>query len=119
MVAVCTVLPPPPRPPLDAAGGGWFSTVHTRPFPGALPAARPGAGAGAAPPALPESAHAPFLPGGPAAPEALPRRYAARARGLPVLDPRALGGRRGVPPRLFVAAELRAPPEGDAGRHRG
>src|SRR3989454_12302464 len=78
-----------------------------------------GAAAGAAPPDLLEYAHVPLLSGGPAVPEDLPRRHAARARGLPVLEPRALGGRRGVPPRLFVAAELRAPPEGDAGRHRG
>src|SRR6266566_181854 len=78
-----------------------------------------GAAAGAAPPDLLEYAHVPLLSGGPAVPEDLPRRHAARARGLPVLEPRALGGRRGVPPRLFVAAELRAPPEGDAGRYRG
>src|SRR3989449_6169520 len=67
-----------------------------------------GAAAGAAPPDLLEYAHVPLLSGGPAVPEDLPRRHVARARGLPVLEPRALGGRRGVPPRLFVAAELRA-----------
>src|SRR5205809_476195 len=158
MVTVCTVLPPPERPRLDAAGDGCFTTVHTSSFRDALRAARrkrvdalvlsvhacrgdelpavarfvrefpaiPAvartvhrAAAGAAPPDLLEYAHVPLLSGEPAVPEDLPRRHAARARGLPVLEPRALGGRRGVPPRLFVAAELRAPPEGDAGCHRG
>src|SRR5439155_24961582 len=77
-----------------------------------------GAAAGAAPPDLLEYPHVTLLSSGPAVSQDLPRRHAARARGLSVLQPRALGVRRGVPPRLFVAAELRAPPEGDAGRHR-
>src|SRR2546427_48976 len=148
MVTVCTVLPPPERPRLDAAGDGCFTTVHTSSFRDALraaprrlaPAAGPGrpsgvprrgpdssaprprarrgdggrtrilrggctaragtvhgAAAGAAPPDLLEYAHVPLLSGGPAVPEDLPRRYAARARGLPVLEPRALGGRQARP----------------------
>src|SRR5437667_6609371 len=40
MVTVCTVLPPPERPRLDAAGDGCFTTVHTSSFRDALRAAR-------------------------------------------------------------------------------
>src|SRR2546428_10445061 len=40
MVTVCTVLPPPERPHLDAAGAGCFTTVHTSSFRDALRAAR-------------------------------------------------------------------------------
>src|SRR2546426_20537 len=40
MVTVCTVLPPPERPRLDAAGDGCFTTVHTGSFRDALRAAR-------------------------------------------------------------------------------
>jgi AraC-like DNA-binding protein len=40
MVTVCTVLPPPERPRLDAAGDGWFTTLHTGSFREALRAAR-------------------------------------------------------------------------------
>src|SRR2546430_17106007 len=39
MVTVCTVLPPPERPRLDAAGDGCFTTVHTSSFRDALRAA--------------------------------------------------------------------------------
>src|SRR5437762_3413653 len=40
MVTVCTVLPLPERPRLDAAGDGCFTTVHTSSFRDALRAAR-------------------------------------------------------------------------------
>src|SRR6266566_3351818 len=40
MVTVCTVLPPPERPRLDAAGDGCFTTLHTSSFRDALRAAR-------------------------------------------------------------------------------
>src|SRR5205809_4308412 len=40
MVTVCTVLPPPERPRLDAAGDGCFTTLHTGSFRDALRAAR-------------------------------------------------------------------------------
>src|ERR1041385_196972 len=40
MVTVCTVLPAPERPRLDAAGDGCFTTVHTSSFRDALRAAR-------------------------------------------------------------------------------
>jgi AraC-like DNA-binding protein len=40
MVTVCTVLPPPERPRLDAAGDGWFTTLHAGSFREALRAAR-------------------------------------------------------------------------------
>src|SRR6266849_2667022 len=40
MVTVCTVLPVPERPRLDAAGDGCFTTVHTSSFRDALRAAR-------------------------------------------------------------------------------
>src|SRR2546430_2945779 len=40
MVTVCTVLPPPERPRLDAAGDGCFTPVHTGSFRDALRAAR-------------------------------------------------------------------------------
>src|SRR2546427_566372 len=40
MVTVCTVLPPPERPRLDAAGDGCFTTLHTSSFRDALGAAR-------------------------------------------------------------------------------
>src|SRR5438034_11750820 len=40
MVTVCTILPPPERPRLDAAGDGCFTTVHTSSFRDALRAAR-------------------------------------------------------------------------------
>src|SRR5213594_729934 len=40
MVTICTVLPPPERPRLDAAGDGCFTTVHTSSFRDALRAAR-------------------------------------------------------------------------------
>src|SRR6266581_5091285 len=40
MVTVCTVLPPPERPRLDAAGDGCFTTLHASSFRDALRAAR-------------------------------------------------------------------------------
>src|SRR3989441_2816522 len=40
MVTVCTVLPPPERPRLDAVGDGCFTTLHTSSFRDALRAAR-------------------------------------------------------------------------------
>src|SRR2546425_7604451 len=40
MVTVCTVLPPPERPRLDAAGDGCFTTLHRGWFGAALRAAR-------------------------------------------------------------------------------
>src|SRR3989442_6794198 len=40
MVTVCTVLPPPERPRLDAAGDGCVTTVHTSSFRDAVRAAR-------------------------------------------------------------------------------
>src|SRR5256886_6139986 len=40
MVTVCTVLPAPERPRLDAAGDGCFTTLHTGSFRDALRAAR-------------------------------------------------------------------------------
>src|SRR2546426_5384527 len=40
MVPVCTVLPPPERPRLDAAGDGCFTTLHTSSFRDALRAVR-------------------------------------------------------------------------------
>jgi AraC-like DNA-binding protein len=40
MVTVCTVLPPPERPRLDAAGDGCFTTLHATSFRDALRAAR-------------------------------------------------------------------------------
>src|SRR5256714_6806650 len=40
MVPVCTVLPAPERPRLDAAGDGCFTTLHTGPSGDALRAAR-------------------------------------------------------------------------------
>src|SRR5216110_4011582 len=40
MVTVCTVLPPPERPRLDAAGDGCSPTLHTGSFRDALRAAR-------------------------------------------------------------------------------
>src|SRR5437588_10109244 len=40
MVTVCTVLPAPERPRLDAAGDGCFTTVHTGSLRDALRAAR-------------------------------------------------------------------------------
>src|SRR2546428_2759968 len=40
MVTVCTVLPPPERPRLDAAGDGCFTTLHTSSFRDALRAVR-------------------------------------------------------------------------------
>src|SRR5439155_1434201 len=40
MVTVCTVLPPPERPRLDAAGDGCFTTLHPSSFRDALRAAR-------------------------------------------------------------------------------
>src|SRR5881409_2803624 len=40
MVTVCTVLPPPERPRIDAAGDGCFTTLHTNSFRDALRAAR-------------------------------------------------------------------------------
>src|SRR5438094_787682 len=135
MVTVCTVLPPPERPRLDAAGDGCFTTLHTSSFRDALRAARrkrvdalvlsvhtcrgDELPAGAAAPHLLEHPHVPLLSGGPPVPQNLPRGHAARARRLPVRQPRALGRRRGVPPRLFVTTELRAALESDAGRHRG
>src|SRR3989441_2717577 len=40
MVTVCTVLPPPERPRLDAVGDGCFTTLHASSFRDALRAAR-------------------------------------------------------------------------------
>src|SRR2546427_9564971 len=40
MVTVCTVLPPPERPRLDAVGDGCFTTLHASFFRDALRAAR-------------------------------------------------------------------------------
>src|SRR2546426_4598403 len=40
MVTVCTVLPPPERPRVDAAGDGYFTAVHVDSFRGGLHAAR-------------------------------------------------------------------------------
>src|SRR3979490_3078556 len=40
MVTVCTVLPPPERPRLDAVGDGCFATLHTSSFRDALRVAR-------------------------------------------------------------------------------
>ncbi len=40
MVTVCTVLPPPERPRIDAAGDGCFTTLHANSFRDALRAAR-------------------------------------------------------------------------------
>src|SRR2546425_4125069 len=40
MVTVCTVLPPPRPPRLDAAGDGCFTTLHTSSFRDALRAVR-------------------------------------------------------------------------------
>lgn len=40
MVTVCTVLPPPERPRVDAAGDGCFATLHANSFREALTAAR-------------------------------------------------------------------------------
>src|SRR6059036_1901169 len=40
MVTVCTVLPPPERPRLDAVGDGCFATLHANSFRDALRAAR-------------------------------------------------------------------------------
>src|SRR3989442_3132723 len=40
MVTVCTVLPPPERPRLDAVGDGCFITLHASSFRDALRAAR-------------------------------------------------------------------------------
>src|SRR2546426_5426261 len=40
MVTVCTVLPPPERPRLDAAGDGCFATLHAASLRDALRAAR-------------------------------------------------------------------------------
>src|SRR3979490_1623713 len=40
MVTVCTVLPPPERPRVDAVGDGCFATLHTSSFRDALRVAR-------------------------------------------------------------------------------
>src|SRR2546423_10061497 len=40
MVTVCTVLPPPERPRLDAAADGYFTTLHAASLRDALRAAR-------------------------------------------------------------------------------
>src|SRR4030081_57762 len=40
MVTICTVLPPPERPRLDAVGDGCFTTLHASSFRDALRAAR-------------------------------------------------------------------------------
>src|SRR2546430_17394696 len=40
MVTVCTVVPPPERPRLDAVGDGCFTTLHASSFRDALHAAR-------------------------------------------------------------------------------
>src|SRR5256885_15843416 len=40
MVTVCTVLPPPERPRVDAAGDGCFATLHAASLRDALRAAR-------------------------------------------------------------------------------
>src|SRR5438132_12610957 len=40
MVTVCTVLPPPERPRVDAAGDGYFTALHVDSFRDVLHAAR-------------------------------------------------------------------------------
>ena len=41
MVTVCTVLPPPERPRIDAAGDGCFDTLHAESLREVLYVARP------------------------------------------------------------------------------
>src|SRR2546422_342620 len=147
MVTVCTVLPPPERPRLDAVGDGCFTALHANSFRDALRAARrkrvdalvlsvhscrgdelpavarfvrefPAIPAVAPPPLGAGTAVARVVRGRLAAPKGLPRGVAAVPGGLLLPHPRALGGRGGLPPRLLVAAELRSSSQGHAGRHR-
>src|SRR5258705_26215 len=119
MVTVCTVLPPPERPRIDAAGDGCFDTLHAESLREVLYVARRRRvdaviisvhrchGEARLPARRLPLAHA------------LTRGVAGVPRRFPLSDPRSLGFGRGVPIGLLLAAEFRpASPRGSWGHRR-